>query len=68
VENKLRKSVPAEFLKEAMVYERASEIARRLTAGLLERLSSDASELVKRGLSDDEIASRLLLKYGLRGV
>ena len=51
-----------------MVYERASEIARRLTAGLLERLSSDASELVKRGLSDDEIASRLLLKYGLRGV
>ncbi|MGB9622562.1 MAG: hypothetical protein ACPL07_01835, partial [Candidatus Bathyarchaeia archaeon] len=65
VEDKLRENVPPEFLEEARVYERASNIAKRLTEVLLERLSKEAYGMVKLGFSDEEMTSRLSSKYKL---
>lgn len=67
VEERLKENVPAKFLAEAEFRDRAAEIARSLTEGLVKMIESEAYTLMRAGTPDEETIRRLASKFGLQG-
>jgi hypothetical protein len=66
VEDKLKENVPAEFIAEAEFRDRAAEIAKSLTEGLVRMIESEAYSLMRAGIPDEETIRRLTSKFGLQ--
>jgi len=66
VKEKLRESVPHEYLVEAEAWERAARIARPVTDRLRKMIEREVFRLLEAGMSEEQILSRLASKYGFR--
>ncbi len=65
VEEKLRESIPEEFLKELREREAVQRKTRGLERELTERFRGEALRLLREGLSDEEILRRLRERFQL---
>ena len=63
VEQKLRENIPKEFLAEVEFREKAERITKPVERRVIERMRVEASELVRGGISSEEILERLSRRY-----
>jgi len=68
VEDKLKENVPAEFMAEAELKDRASNIAKSLTEGLIRKIEAEAYSLIKAKVPEEEVVRRLSSIFGPQGV
>jgi len=66
VEERLRESVPHEYLVEAEARERAARTARPVTERLRRIIEAEAHRLLEEGMPEEEILGQLASRYGLR--
>jgi hypothetical protein len=66
VEEKLRESVPSEYLAEAEAREHAARIARPVAERMRRMMEREVYRLIEEGRSEEEIRRQLTSKYGHR--
>jgi len=66
VEEKLRENVPQEYLAKAEAWDRATRIAMPVAERLKTTIVSEVSQLLEKGMPEEEILAQLASKYGLR--
>lgn len=63
IESGLKAAVPLEFLLEAESKEKASRLARPITERLRRTIENEVSQLLKAGVPEEEILTRISAKY-----